>query len=374
MISSEVLPSASVSCNAAYNASSSTVTFAVSAVELSTYNGKTSHEVPIKSCEEFKKEGCKDIVQATPMKTAVAASRSGFVLGAVQAYNRHHNLVLRPDDIWLAIMVQFGLYVNGNAEELRSTLVKHDGKKELVVKAVGTLYTVDFGQLSTQMIDQMVEHLVDPNLKHWVLPAFSTTTDHDTIVASVVLMASMKKYFSYKFELACGIPHVTLEGTVSDWEDIRARVEKLKEFGGPMSEWSAMLAPILDQFVLAARGAADAGFWNRIVHHLGGGSGPSYISGWISVFCAFDEDGKWQGGKKTVYNVVSEFPIIGTNDIPQGYLTVDVEIDDNSTHHDALMFAGHMAFAVSDDKTTITPTLSWAIALKNGEAEPKQEM
>jgi len=368
MISSEVLPSASVSCHAPYNASSSTVTFAVSAVELSAYNGETSHEVPIKSCKEFKKEGCKDIVQATPMKTAVAASRSGFVLGAIQAYNRHQNLVLRPDDIWLAIMVQFGLYVNGNAEELRSTLVKHDGKKELVVIDVGTLYTVDFGQLSTQMIDQMVEHLVDPNLKHWVLPAFSTTTDHDTIVASVVLMASMKKYFSYKFGLMCGIPHVTLEGTVADWEDIRARVEKLKAFGGPMSEWSAMLAPILDQFVLAAKGAADAGFWNRIVHHIGG-SGSSYISGWISVFCVFNEDGELHG-----LPVESEFPIIDTNDIPQGYLTVDVEIDDNGTLHHALMFAGHMAFAVSDDKTTITPTLSWAIALKNDEPEPEQKM
>jgi hypothetical protein len=350
------------------------VTFAVSTVKLSTYNGETSHEVPITSCKEFKKEGCKDIVQSTPMKTAVAASTSGFVRGAIKAYNNHHNLVLRPDDIWLAIMVQFALYVNGNAEELRSTLVKHDGKEELVVEAYGSLYTVDFGQLSKQMIDKMDEHLVDPNLKHWVLPAFSTTTDHDTIVASVVLMASMKKYFSYQCSLGCGIPQVTLEGTVADWEDIRARVDKLKAFGGPMSEWSAMLAPILDQFVVAAKGTADAGFWNRICHHVGGMSGTSYISGWISVFCAFNEDGKWQGGMKTEHDVESEFPIIDTDEIPQGYLTVDVKIDDNGRLHDALMFAGHMAFAVSDDKTTITPALSWAIALKNCEPEPEQKM
>ncbi|KDO26956.1 hypothetical protein SPRG_07669 [Saprolegnia parasitica CBS 223.65] len=354
------------------------VTFAVSSVELSAYNGEVSHNVPITSCKEFKKEGCKDIVQATPMKAAVAASTSGFVRGAIQAYNRHHNLVLRPDDIWLAIMVQFGLYVNGNAEELRSSLVKHDGQKELTVTTAGSLYSVDFGQLSKQMIDQMDEHLVDPALKEWVLPAFSTTTDHDTIVASVVLMASMKKYFSYKFGLCCGIPQVTLEGTAADWEGIRARVDKLKTFGGPLSEWSVMLAPILDQFVVAAKGNADADFWNRICHRIGGGSGPSYISGWLSVFCAFNEDGKWQGDKKTVHlyygeDVESEFPIVDTSDIPPGYLTVDVKIDDNGTPYDALMFAGHMAFAVSDDKTTLTPALSWAIALKNGEPEPEQQ-
>ncbi|KDO25464.1 hypothetical protein SPRG_09407 [Saprolegnia parasitica CBS 223.65] len=321
-----------------------------------------------------------------------AARTFGFVRGVIEAYNNHHDLVLRPDDIWLAILIQFGLYVDGNAEELRSSLVKHEGKKELVVYANGTLYSVDFGALSKQMVDKMDEYLVDPSLKHWVLPSFSTTTDDDVIVGSVLLMAAMKKYFSYKFCLQCGIPHVTLLGTVDDWQDIRRRLDKLATYGERMQQWTAMLAPILDQFVAAAKGQADVAFWDRICSHEGGGSGPSYLNGWISVFCVFNDEGQWQGDKMTDtvmqrkpdaemqdgcfpyhdVDVTYDYPLVDMQDIPPGYLTVDVTIDDNGTEYKALMFAGHMAYSIGDDKASIAPSLSWALALKNGEPAPEE--
>jgi len=49
--------------------------------------------------------------------------------------------------------------VNAHAEELRLHFVKHEGKKELVVKAVGTRYTVDFGNLANQMTGQIHENV-----------------------------------------------------------------------------------------------------------------------------------------------------------------------------------------------------------------------
>ncbi|CAK4646322.1 unnamed protein product [Aphanomyces euteiches] len=274
-------------------------------------------------------------------------------------------------------MIQFGFFVNGNAETLREALVKHQGQKELTVNEFGSLYTVDYGKMAAEMIGKMEEHLVDPSLGEWILPSFSTTTDHDRIVGSVVMMASMKKYFKYKFELCCGIPNVTLLGTVQDWETIRSRVDYLKRFGGHMVEWVEMLSGVIDQFVASAKGAVDVDFWQRICHNIGGGSGPRYISGWISVFCVFDEEGHWQGSTKSVTNwgrvTESEFPIINTNDIPAGYLTVDVLIDDNGAEHKSLMFAGHMSYQV-EDKKTIIPTLSWAIVLKNGEVPSDSSM
>ena len=366
------------------------VTFAVSSVERNVCKATPTDRQPIATLKEFAKEGCRDIVQGSNLGPVVA-SESGFVRGAIEAYNNHHDLVLRPDDIWLAILIQFGLYVDGNAEELRSSFVKHDGQKELVVDASGTLRTVDFGALSKQMVDKMDEYLVDPSLKHWVLPSFSTTTDHDVIVGSVVLMATMKKYFSYKFCLKCGIPHVTLLGTVDDWQDIRERLDKLAPYGERMQQWTTMLAPILDQFVAAAKGQADVAFWDRICSREGGGSGPRYLTGWLSVFCVFNDEGQWQGDKMTRevrqrkpdaemhggmpfhhVNVPYDYPLVDMQDIPPGYLTVDVTIDDNGTEHKALMFAGHMAYGIGENKASIAPSLSWAIALKNGEREPEE--
>ncbi|KAI9457708.1 hypothetical protein HD554DRAFT_1983611, partial [Boletus coccyginus] len=54
---------------------------------------------------------------------------NGFVHTVVEAYNRHRTLIVRPDNVWLAILTQFSFFVNGNAEALRSVFVAHKGKK-----------------------------------------------------------------------------------------------------------------------------------------------------------------------------------------------------------------------------------------------------
>ncbi|EQC27207.1 hypothetical protein SDRG_15009 [Saprolegnia diclina VS20] len=367
------------------------VTFAVASVERTRCQGvAVDDDSPVTFLPEFKKGGCKTIVQAGKLGPVVA-SESGFVRGVMEAYNNHHDLVLRPDDVWLAILTQFGLYVVANADELRHLLVTHDGQKELTIRSNASLWTADFGAFATQWVDLMDDHVVDPSLKHWLLPSFSTTTDHDVIVASVVLMATMKKYFSYKCGFLCGIPHVTLLGTVDDWKAIRNRLDKLAVYGPRMQEWTTLLAPILDQFVASATGDVDVAFWNSICSHHHAGSGTDYISGWLSVFCVFNDKGEWQGDKRTLYEVrikpdvdlcalkpgdfFSEevtlpYPLVDSDCIPPGYLTVDVTLDDNGTERKALMFAGHMGYGIGDDKASIAPRASWAIVLKDGEAAP----
>ncbi|CAK4612644.1 hypothetical protein LEN26_005444 [Aphanomyces euteiches] len=107
------------------------ITFPVSQVQVTavedTFDPSNGHEM-VSSLDEFENEGCQDILQASPIEESSIPSTNGFVHGVIQAYSRHHNLEIRPDDVWLAIMVQFGLYVNGNAEKLRSALVKHKGQ------------------------------------------------------------------------------------------------------------------------------------------------------------------------------------------------------------------------------------------------------
>ncbi len=41
--------------------------------------------------------------------------------------------------------------INAHADELRQYFVAHEGKKKLTVSAVGTRYTVDFGDMARQM-------------------------------------------------------------------------------------------------------------------------------------------------------------------------------------------------------------------------------
>ena len=75
--------------------------------------------------------------------------------------------------------------------------------------------------MAKDMRRELDKNVVDPSLRAWILPKFSTTTTTDGIVASVIMMSSMKNYFDYKFGLMCGLPSVTLEGEQEDWEERR---------------------------------------------------------------------------------------------------------------------------------------------------------
>jgi len=233
------------------------------------------------------------------------AKGNGLVHTVVDTYNRHHALVLRPDDIWLCILTQFNLFVNGEgrAEQLRSVFVAHEGKKPLEIEGEGTRYTADYGDMAKRMTQLVEENIVDPSLRTWIIPSFTTTTATDVVVASVTMMATLQTYFDYRFSLRCGIPHVTLLGEQDDWEQIVRRIEKLKEYGPETTAWYRLLKPVVTRFSRAFdTGVADSAdnreFWNRVVHWQPGGSGPTFLSGWINAFCAFDNKGKWLGGNQ----------------------------------------------------------------------------
>ncbi|KAJ3484795.1 hypothetical protein NLJ89_g11953 [Agrocybe chaxingu] len=109
------------------------------------------------------------------------------------------------------------------------------------------------------------------------------------------MMATLKAYFRYGMNMYCGIPSVTLEGAKSDWENLLARLDKLPTFGAEPAAWAALLRPILKRFVNAFDGNPDIDFWARVCHYDSGGSGPPYLSGWVTAFCVWDSNGKWQG-------------------------------------------------------------------------------
>jgi len=305
-------------------------------------------------------------------------SKNGLVTAVVEAYNTHHELVLRPDDFWQAIVTQFSFYVQAHAEELRDRLVDFNGKRQLTVNTVGTLFTADFGDTATRMVDEQIIHNIkDPSIAAWLLPSFSTTEPNDRVVAAVSVMATLQAYFDYKICLCCGLPRVTLLGTPRDWEALRAKLDRLLEFDLEqkcMQEWYNMLVPVVDELVQSAQGRPDVrGFWDRICSHIGGGSGPRYLSGWITVFAAFTRKGAWQGSVRSMHEngrgtVQSDWPIIDTNDLPIGALSVPVLVDDNGTEYNAQMLAGQFSFDIVSDGIGIQPRSDWCIAIPQSAA------
>ncbi|KAF7305879.1 hypothetical protein HMN09_00742100 [Mycena chlorophos] len=317
---------------------------------------------------------------------------NGFFHALSEAYNKHHHLVLRPDDVWLAILVQFNFFVNANSEALRANFVAHDKKKKLEVERTEL---IDFGEFARAMTHEVSKNVVDPALRAWTLPDFSTTTVRDTTVASIMLMATLKSYFEYEFSsILCGIPSVTLEGERADWKEVLRRARKLKEYGVQTIAWYHLLAPVLRRFVRAfdePRGEENVQFWQRVAHHTVEGSGSAVYSGWATAFTVFDEKGRWIGSQLRSQDSVrtsvapesmsadifwatfllddprnqwrsspcltldgTPYHTLNALKIPSCYATVDVVLHDKSTgaKTDTTMLAGVVATEVCSSKAT----------------------
>ena len=93
---------------------------------------------------------CHKIIQSSfdrNSDNAIRSSSNDFVRAAVEAYSYHQHLLIRPEDVWFAILTQLSVYINKHAEELREKFVAHSGKIELEVVRGGTRYTVDHNSM-----------------------------------------------------------------------------------------------------------------------------------------------------------------------------------------------------------------------------------
>lgn len=88
--------------------------------------------------------------------------------------------------------------MNSSSETVRGFFVAHESKKHLAVDVRPTpVEAVDFGAFAQQMTMLIQANIKDPELREWVTPNFTTTTDNNKSVAAIVMMGTLQKYFDY---------------------------------------------------------------------------------------------------------------------------------------------------------------------------------
>ncbi|MFD0599689.1 DUF4419 domain-containing protein [Catellatospora coxensis] len=216
-----------------------------------------------------------------PSRPMLASDGVHPLLSAVaHAFIDHRPLVLSPDAVWLTIAAGVAQHLRLHADELRPQLVRHAGRKLMNVDHDGPM-PID-AQSWQQIVEQWTK-LLDGEVADAALFAcdFSTSTEVERTAARVVLLDAYSPYFVYWLTCVCGIPSITLTGTVEDWRRIRARVDVIAGYG--LERWCRSLRPILDQFTRAAAGDVDTAFWQAVynpVYAYGG----DVITGWVTRF------------------------------------------------------------------------------------------
>ena len=210
-----------------------------------------------------------------------------FVAAAHMAFDRHHPLVLSPDDVWLCLAQGFATHVNLHADALRGRFVHHEGKAKLTVQRddfVKGSPSNDWPAMFFELSERIREHV--GNKRDLVVANFSTTGPVEQAASEVVLFDALQSYFEYETISLCGIPEITLLGTPDDWLSIQKRAEAFAEFD--LKDWTKALRPVLRQILRTAQGDVDRAFWQSF-YKLNSHSGGPFVTGWINVLFPYVE-------------------------------------------------------------------------------------
>lgn len=281
------------------------------------------------------------------------------------AYAQHRPIVLTPDAVWLLIAQGFSHYVNTNSEELRSQLVEHDGKIDLIAVTNKSLYDPDYDWENTleQFRTEIVNH-TKGDIAETLTADFTTTGLTERLASDITLMDAFKPYFDYQeMYQSCGIPSVTLKGTPEDWQKVLDKAMKLEKYG--LGWWTSKLKPVLQEFVKASQGKINRKFWQRIVKVRsvkelkgGGCSGekPTTLDGWFLSFFPFDSNGKTPN--KVPLNTDKMLPEVVKTGFVHNVLDLQGKLI-SSTNME--LWAGIIGIDEDTITNTLSPKIGWAV-------------
>jgi len=295
-----------------------------------------------------------------------------FVATLHHAYAKHYPVTISPDMIWLLIAQGFANHVNQNQEEMRDYFVDFEGKKDLVVErrffvkgSPDNNWKGVFAEFSVQ-----IEENTGGDLLELVTGDFSTTTAIEKAAFEVTLMDAMKSYFNYTLvTTTCGIPEITLEGTVEDWQMIESKAQELAQYN--LGEWIDELMPVLQEFTAAAGGKVDKDFWESIYKWNHVGSGTPYITGWILKFFPYKKvrgefvpflakNKEESNDEKISYNLRAT-----TNEFSDGISRADMLWYYHGVYYSMELVAGFVGFHQDAQTLSLRPEISWAVIDKN---------
>jgi hypothetical protein len=285
-----------------------------------------------------------------------------------QAFADHRPLILSPDAVWLTIAQGVAQHIRLHAGELRPLLVGHQGRRRLEVAsgvpvdASGWAALVEaFGKALDAEADDRIGFDCD----------FTTSTEVDRIAAKVVRLDAYTPYFALWVKFVCGIPSITLTGTVEDWQKIRSRIGAIAELG--LETWCDSLRPITEHFVFAAAGYPDPDFWKRIYSPVDAYGG-SFVTGWISrLYPYLTGDGVADRPNEMLELPIGEprdvapdsrgfyqGPGISTESVPNTLSRVIVNVNDRVTRDNRVVALQAGLVGVGQDRDgSLRPLLGW---------------
>ncbi len=83
---------------------------------------------------------------------------NGFAKSALKPRSGHHHLIIKPEDVWFAILTELGLFMNTHTQGLRSLFVSHE--RELGLLLCDNRHSLDYRGFIKQSGELLDKHIV----------------------------------------------------------------------------------------------------------------------------------------------------------------------------------------------------------------------
>ncbi|CAI2178816.1 13980_t:CDS:1 [Funneliformis geosporum] len=289
---------------------------------------------------------------------AEPATSHGLASAIIHAYTLHQHLRISPDDVWLTIAQGVSKHICNNAERFRNLFVEHKEQEEIFIDArdiIDVNFMGDWQQAISRLSDSLDKRVKKVGLKQLLECDFSTSTNVSVTVSKIILLDAMKKYFRYRLVGGCGIPKITLNGTLEDWLHLQDKVAKLRDLGLELDFWLDRLQPVVAQFVATYKGEVEENFWSVAIYQVPYGSfTEARWDGWISALFPYNAS-----RCKLTENFI--FP----TDLPSGLLNVPFNLDmvNMGKRFRFCIAAGFLGARQDkiDDEYVVSPVIGWYI-------------
>ncbi|OHT09188.1 hypothetical protein TRFO_22010 [Tritrichomonas foetus] len=298
----------------------------------------------------------------------VLIERNPVLYGFLQAYMEHRPITISPDIIWMLIVLAFVTHVDKNKEELRPMFVDFESKKEIMITERDHFDPFDkkeWERIVPKYISQIEKH-TGKELLDTLTPDFTTTTTTTRIAGQICIMASMRHYFQYSFFFyGCGIPSVTIEGTVDDWIKIQIKLQALKKYN--LEWWIEKIDPIIQEIIKTKKGDVNKSFWLRMIRYKRALQfyDPNLIDGWICNFFPYSKQKKPRH-QLDVICFGSDFPAY--QKVP---LKMIIVMPNGTKYEIKLkMYSGFFGMEQDTKTFNLKPLIGWVIEQKEQENIP----
>ena len=296
---------------------------------------------------------------------AAGAATHGFGNAIYVAFSQHRPLVLTPDALWITLAQGFAHHITNHSEALRSSVVRHTGKTTLQAETVD-LSSAQHWAEAVEQWSEGIRHHVQGDLYQLMICDFSTTSPVIRTASQVVMMDAFQQYFDYQLSCICGIPAITVKGSVDDWVKIRERVDVMATFH--LDWWTDRLKPICDGLIATVQGTPSQRFWEHIYSpkEMYGGD---CITGWLADLFPYIKHPITDA--PTVRNPILGIPRtnltekdgLSSSAIPAGLSQAPFTLKSASTDDSKglELIAGFLGVRQQTDNGQLEPEIGWAV-------------